>query len=101
MMRARALAIVAAAIAVGGAMSIVPDPAKAQCQGYGCPTTWAPRTYYRAADATARVIPAYHAQAYFPDVGVYGDGSNLYFHGYAAGYRSAYGCLWLDRNCPW
>jgi hypothetical protein len=92
----RALLLAAAGVAIG---ATVPQTASAQCYGYGC-SPGAMRPYYHASDWYRGAIPAYQAQAYFPNIGVYGDASGLYAYGYAAGYRSAYGCLWLDRNCP-
>ena len=95
---ARVLTLSAAAAFIG--LLTAPQSANAQCYGYGC--SWqGTRASYRTPTSYSHTIAPYHAQSYFPDVAVYGDASNLYMYGYASGYRSAYGCLWIDRNCPW
>jgi hypothetical protein len=92
--------ILTAAAAAAIEVTLAPQTASAQCYGYGCYSAGGPRAYHRASNWYGGPS-LYQAQAYYPNVTVYGDATGLYALGYATGYRGAYGCLWLDRNCPW
>ena len=90
-------------LTVAGAFAgllMVAQTADAQCYGYNC--NWYGGTYsqYRAPAAYAYAPSTYEGQSLFPNVVLSSDSPNLYLYGYAVGYRDAYGCLWIDRQCP-
>ena len=92
------IVIITAAASLAG-LALASQAANAQCYGYNCSWNGA-YSQYRAPNAYGYVTSASEAQSYFPNVVLGSDVPNLYQYGYTMGYRDAYGCLWLDKQCP-
>lgn len=96
MATAKVLLLSTAATFIGLTMASQSD---ARCYGTDC--NWnGTRSHYRVPGAYGYATNLYEAQSYFPNVVLSSDMPNLYMYGYQTGYRDAYGCLWLDKQCP-